>query len=348
MAIMTLDALAELAAAALERSGAYPAMADATARALVYADAHGLASHGVVRVPQYAAHLKNGRADGSAQPKVVAGKGGAALIDAASGLAFPACALAVVEAIRRAREFGVAFCAVTNSHHFGVAAYHLEAIGAAGLVGLAFGNSPAAMPAPGGKRPIFGTNPVAAVFPRAAGKAGPLLIDLSLSEVARGKLMVAAKEGKPIPLGWALDADGNPTTDAKRGLEGSMLALGGTKGAMLALIVELLVTALTGAALGFEATSFFIEEGNRPRIGQAFLAIDPEALAGRAVYDERIETLIAAMLADADVRLPGERRRALAVKSKTEGVTIPVTLQDQLLVLAKGLSGPALILDVVH
>ena len=103
------------------------------------------------------------------------------------------------------------------------------------------------MAAAGGKRPLFGTNPIAAVFPRRAG--APLLIDLSLSEVARGKLMVAAKEGKAIPLGWALDGEGQPTTDPKAGLEGSMLPMGGTKGAMLALVVELLVTALTGAAM---------------------------------------------------------------------------------------------------
>ena len=183
------------------------------------------------------------------------------------------------EAIRRARDLGVAYAGVTNSHHFGVAGYHLEAVGAAGFVGMAFGNSPAAMPAAGGSRPIFGTNPIAAIFPRP--QAAPLLIDLSLSGVARGKLMIAAKERKPIPLGWALDKAGKPTTDPKAGLEGSMLPLGGAKGAMLALVVELLVTALTGAAIGFEATSFFVDEGNRPRLGQAFLVIDPAALSSK-------------------------------------------------------------------
>ena len=310
-------------------------MAEATARALVYADSQGLSSHGVSRVPQYATHLGNGRADGAAQAVVVAAKGGAAaLVDARSGLAFPACALAIDEAIRRAREFGVAFVGVTNSHHFGVAAYHLEPVGTVGLVGLALGNSPPAMPAPGGRRPIFGTNPIAAVFPRKAGSGEPLLIDLSLSEVARGKLMVAAKEGRPIPLGWALDKDGNPTTDPKQGLEGSMLAMGGAKGATLALVVEVLVTALTGAAIGFEASSFFVDEGNRPRLGQAFLVVDPAALAGREVYEERIETLIAAILADPDVRLPGYRRYALARKANVEGIEVGAALLDQLTALA--------------
>ncbi|MDQ2963393.1 MAG: Ldh family oxidoreductase [Pseudomonadota bacterium] len=328
---LSLEQLHDLAYHALARAGAHSDMAVATARALVYANAHGLSSHGVARIPQYAAHLKNGRADGSAKPKITAAKGGAALVDAGCGLAFSACALAVHEAIRRARDFGVAYAGVTNSHHFGVAGYHLEAVGGAGLVGMAFGNSPAAMPAAGGTRSIFGTNPIAAIFPRP--HAAPLLIDLSLSEAARGKLMIAAKEGKAIPLGWALDKEGKPTTDPEAGLEGSMLPLGGPKGAMLALIVELLVTALTGAAIGFEATSFFVNEGNRPRLGQAFLVIDPAALSGRAIYDERIEALIAAMQEDPAVRLPGYRRYALAARAAEEGIAIPVALHRQLIEL---------------
>jgi len=328
----TIAALSDLAARALARAGASQEMARATADALVAADAQGLASHGVSRVPQYATHLSNGRADGGAVAVVVRAKGGAVLVDARCGLAFPACALAVSEAIARAREHGVAFAGVTNSHHFGVAAYHLGPVGEAGLVGLAFGNSPAAMPAAGGRTPIFGTNPIAAVFPRRDG--APLSIDLSLSEVARGKLMVAAKEGKSIPVGWALDRDGQPTTDPKAGLEGSMLPMGGTKGAMLALVVELLVTALTGAAIGAEASSFFVDEGNRPRIGQAFLVIDPAALAGRDVYLERVETLIGMMLRDAGVRLPGARRTALAAKAVDEGIEIPQALAGQLESLA--------------
>ena len=328
----TLGELTDLSMRALASAGANPAMAAATAKALVAAEAQGLASHGMARVPQYATHLRNGRADGNAVPTLARARGGAALVDAHSGLAFPACAFAIDEAIKRAREFGVSFVGVTNSHHFGVAADHLEAVAAAGMVGLAFGNSPSAMPAAGGKHPIFGTNPIAAIFPRRVGAA--LAIDLSLSEAARGKVMVAAKEGRPIPAGWALDREGQPTTDAKAALSGSMLAMGGTKGAMLAMIVELLACALTGAAMGFEADSFFVDEGNRPRIGQAFLVIDPDALAGRAVYLERIETLIAEMQKDAGVRLPGARRGGLGAKARETGVEIPAALAEQLQRLA--------------
>ncbi len=332
MAKLAVDELRALAEVALAKAGANAAMARATARALVAADAQGLASHGVSRVPQYAGHLKINRAVGSAQPKVARAKGGAALIDAAEGLAFAACELAISEAISRASEYGIAFSGVTNSHHFGAAAYHLDAVAAAGLVGFAFGNSPSAMPAWGGKRALFGTNPIAAVFPRKSG--APITIDLSLSEVARGKIMVAANQGKAIPLGWALDKNGVPTTDAKEALSGMMLPAGGVKGAMLALMVELMVCALTGAHFGFEADSFFVNEGNRPQIGQAFIAIDPNALAGNEIYYERIETLLVAMLADPEVRVPGYRRDDLAARAQKEGIEIPDALIKQLRELA--------------
>ena len=322
-----------MAERALVNAGASEATARVTARALVDAEAQGLSSHGMSRVAQYATHLRNGRADGHAVPVIARERGGAILVDARCGLAFAACALAVDEAIRRARDLGVAFAGVTNSHHFGVAAWHLEPVAGAGMVGLALGNSPAAMPAAGGKRALFGTNPIAAVFPRRGAPA--LTIDLSLSEVARGKVMVAAKEGKPIPLGWALDRDGRPTTDPKAALDGSMLAMGGAKGAMLALVVELLVTALTGAAQGFEASSFFVDEGNRPRIGQAFLVVDPDALAGRDVYLERVETLVRAMEQDEGVRLPGARRAALAARARANGIEVAQALAEQLRALAQ-------------
>jgi len=331
MATLTLDAARAKVDAALQRAGAGAAMARSTARALVLAEAQGLASHGLGRVAQYATHLRNGRVDGSAVAAVVRSKGAAAVVDAGDGLAFPACDLAVSEAVRRAGEFGIAIVGVVNSHHAGVIVDHLRAVAEAGMVGLGFANSPAAMPAAGGRHPVFGTNPVAAIFPRrsdpavAGSSAVPLMIDLSLSEVARGKLMVAAKAGKPIPPGWALDANGEPTTDPKAGMAGSMLPIGAVsspKGAMLALVVELLVTALIGAHFGFEASSFFVDEGNRPKIGQTFIVIDPDALAGRAAFLERLEVLVAEMLGDPGVRLPGARREALLCDAERGGLEV--------------------------
>ncbi|MDE2501971.1 MAG: Ldh family oxidoreductase, partial [Burkholderiales bacterium] len=262
-------------------------------------------------------------ADGAAMPAVRRRRAGALVVDAGEGLAFAACELAVAEAIAAARTQGIAIAGVVRSHHAGVIVDHLRPAVAAGMVGLGFSNSPAAMPAAGGRHPIFGTNPVAAAFPRRSGD--PLLIDLSLSEVARGKLMVAAKKGEAIPEGWALDADGRPTTDPKAALTGSMLAIGAVsspKGAMLALVVELLVTALIGAHFGYEASSFFVDEGNRPGIGQLFVVIDPDALAGNASYLDRVEALVAEMLVDEGVRLPGARRAALLRRAQAEGLEV--------------------------
>ena len=313
-----------LVAAELRRAGAGAAMAESTARALVLAESQGLGSHGLSRVAQYATHLRNGRVNGGAQAKVLRHKGGALVVDADEGLAFPACELAVREAVALAREQGIVFAGVVRSHHCGVVVDHLRAAAAAGMVGLGFANSPAAMPAAGGRHAVFGTNPVAAVFPRR--NADALTIDLSLSEVARGKVMLAAKNGQTIPVGWALDAAGEPTTDARAALAGSMLPLGAVsspKGAMLALVVELLVTALIGANFGFEASSFFVDRGNRPGIGQAFVIIDPGALAGAAHYLDRVEVLVAEMLRDDGVRLPGMRREALRRQAEAEGIEVP-------------------------
>lgn len=333
MPTITLADLTDLVTRALERAGATRTQAEPTAAALATAEAQGLSSHGLARVPLYCAHLRTGRTDGRAEPRIASEKPAAVLIDAAFGMAFAACALAVREAVARAQSNGAAFAGVTNSNHFGVAALHLMPVAAAGLVGLAFGNSPAAMAAWGGKRPLFGTNPIAAVFPRREGQ--PLVIDLSLSEVARGKLLVAAREKKAIPPSWAIDKDGRSTTNPQAGLEGSMLPAGGVKGAMLALVVELLCVALTGAAYGFEADSFFSETGNRPRIGQAFLVVDPGALAGRDTYLDRMETLITAMRADPDVRLPGQRRLQNEARARREGVPVQDPLYEELLALAE-------------
>jgi len=328
---ITLQEARNIVSAALQSAGAHTPMADATARALVLAEAQGLASHGLSRVGQYSTHLRNGRVNGAAVPTVMHTKPAAAIVDAQEGLAFPACDLAVAEAIRRASECGIAIVGVSNSHHCGVVVDHLRAVAHAGMVGLGFANSPSAMPAAGGKHPIFGTNPVAAVFPRRGTDA--LMIDLSLSEVARGKLMVAAKSGRSIPLGWALDKNGQPTTDPQAGMDGSMLPVGAAsspKGAMLALVVELLVTALIGAQFGFEASSFFVDAGNRPRIGQTFIVIDPGALAGREYFLDRLEVLVTEMLSDDGVRLPGARRETLRRAAEVSGINVSDAMLESL------------------
>ncbi len=367
MALISITELAALAADALRASGASETMARVTAKYLVVAESQGLATHGVMRVPSYCGHLKSGRANGAAAPRIVNEKPAACLIDAGNGLGFEPCEFAIGQAIERASQHGIGFAGVTNSHHCGALGILLEPVAAAGMVGLAFSNAPAAIMAWGGKRPLLGTNPVAAVFPREKWRADslpaapavrgqraqalaatsdcsaneewrgpPLVIDLSLTQVTRGQIMLLAKEGKPIPEGWGMDKDGNPTTDAQKILVGgSLYAVGGLKGTMLALAVELLCCALTGAALSHEVESMHTSDGPPLRLGQAFLAVDPAALAGSDVYFESVETLIAAMLEDDDTRLPGDRRHALAARAAKDGIEVNADLEKQLRELAR-------------
>ena len=322
------QALFRLARAALERAGAHSRMAEAAAQHLVRAEEQGLPTHGMSRVPFYCSMLRNGRADGAAQPAMAAERAAACLIDNRDALPYVSVQWAVGEAIQRARRNGIGLAGIRNSAHVGVLGIHLAPVAEAGLVGLAFTNSPAAIPAWGGKKALFGTNPVAAVFPRKDRE--PIVIDLALTTVVRGKIMMAMRRGERIPEGWALDRHGKPTTDPREAIEhGSLFPIGGAKGAMLALMFELLCAALTGAAIGPEADSFFSEQGNRPRIGQVFIAIDPSGLSGAEKYLERVETVVSAMLADPEVRLPGARRFA-AEKSAAQGIEIPDELLAQI------------------
>ena len=320
--------LFRLGCTALERAGAHTAMAQAAARHLVQAEAQGLPTHGMSRVPFYCSMLRNGRADGAAQPGMVSDRAAACLIDNRDGLPYVSVDWAVAEVIQRARRNGIAFAGIRNSSHVGVLGIHLLAVAEAGLVGFAFTNSPAAIPAWGGKKPLFGTNPVAAAFPRRS--ADPIVIDLALTTVVRGRIMMAMRNGERIPEGWALDRHGKPTTDPKEAIEhGSLFPIGGAKGAMLALMFELICASLTGAAIGPEADSFFAEQGNKPRIGQAFIAIDPAALAGSDKFAERVEAVVSTMLSDPEVRLPGARRFA-AERAAKAGLEIPDDLLAQI------------------
>jgi (2R)-3-sulfolactate dehydrogenase (NADP+) len=330
--------LFRLAKQALVNAGAHEAMAETTARHLVRAEEQGLPTHGMSRVPFYCSMLRNGRADGKAKPSMAAEKAAVCLIDNADALPYESAAWAIEEAIQRARRNGIGFAGIRNSAHVGVLGIHLLKVAEAGMVGVAFTNSPAAIPAWGGRKALFGTDPVAFAFPRKG--AEPIVVDLALTTVTRGKIMVAMQKGEKIPEGWALDRHGKPTTDPKEAIEqGSLFPIGGTKGAMLALAFELVCAALTGAAIGPEADSFFSEQGNKPRIGQAFLAIDPGALAGMEKYFERVEAVVRAMLADEGVRLPGAKRFASEKKLRAEGIEIADELLAKIEKLAHGSEG---------
>jgi (2R)-3-sulfolactate dehydrogenase (NADP+) len=297
---LSLDAARDLARAALVACRTSEANATAVAAALVAAEADGLAGHGLSRVAAYADQAKSGKVDGFAVPAVARPRPGAVLVDAGMGFAFPALDAAVDAVAGIAPDQGVVAAAVANSHHFGVAGHHVEAVARRGLIGLLFGNSPAAIAPWGGATPLFGTNPIAFACPRTG--AEPLVVDLSLSKVARGKIMVAAQKGEP------------------------MLPMGDAKGAALVLVVELLAVALTGSNFGWEASSFFTADGPAPRVGQLLIAIDPGAFGPSAVTERRIADLCGAVLGQRGARLPGDRRLALRVKAARDGIAVPAAL----------------------
>lgn len=324
---LSLDEARKLAAAVLIAHRTSPENAVSVARALVAAEADGQKGHGLSRLPSYAAQAESGKVNGIAVPRIVARSGAALRVDAEHGFAFPALELALHELAVRAPETGIAAAAVFRSHHFGQAGYHVERLADRGLIGLVFGNSPKAIAPWGGRQGVFGTNPIAFAAPRR--KQPALVVDLSLSKVARGKVMVAAERDEAIPADWALDAEGRPTTDPKAALEGTMLPMGDAKGAALVLMVEVLAAALTGARLGFEASSFFTAEGDSPGVGQLVVAMDPEFLSG-GLFEERLETLIAAMLDQDGVRLPGSRRLEARANAEANGLEVPRPLYDKL------------------
>ncbi|WP_417524389.1 Ldh family oxidoreductase [Marinovum sp.] len=323
--LMSREEAEALVTRAFTASGASPAMADSSARALVAAEIDGQKGHGFSRVAAYAAQLRSGKVSGKARP-VAQVRGARIDIDAGNGLAFPAIDLAIDQLKALTPRTGVAMAAIRRSHHCGQLGAHVERLAEAGFSALMVANTPKAMAPWGGSSALFGTNPIAFAAPRAP--APPLVIDLSLSKVARGKVMAAQKAGTPIPEGWALDAQGQPTTDPAAALAGTMVPAGDAKGAALALVVEILAATLTGANRSDEASSFFEAEGPPPGVGQMILAFDTGAVAG---FGDRLEALLSAITAQEGARLPGQSR--LAGRAAAQGgaeVTVPGHLIEEI------------------
>ncbi len=328
---LTLDAAHRLVTDALVAHASEPKVAHSVATALLAAEVDGQPGHGLSRVPSYAAQAASGKVDGHAQPTVERVASAAWRIDAQDGFAYPALDLAIERLVETAPRAGIGVATVFRSHHAGQAGHQVERLAAQGLVGLMFTNTPKAIAPWGGGQALFGTNPIAFAAPRTA--APPLVIDTSLSRVARGKIMLASRRGEPIPEGWALDADGAPTTDPDAALAGSMVPMGDAKGAALALMVELLAAALSGAHFGHEASSFFDAAGAPPGVGQTLIALAPGPLSGDT-FTQRIETLLEAVLAQPGTRLPGAdkaQRRELATRV---GLRLNAALHAELRTLA--------------
>jgi len=294
--------------------------AAAVARALVQAEIDGQRGHGLTRIESYAAQSRAGKVNGFAVPSIARTKPGAMMVDVGGGFAYPAIDRMIEALPAAAREAGVVGAALHRSHHCGAMGWHVERLADLGLVALAFANAPDAMAPWGGAKRLYGTNPIAFGAPRR--HAMPIVVDLALSEVARGKILAAAGRGEPIPEGWASDAEGRPTTDAKAALAGTLMPIGGAKGAALALMVEVLAVTLGGANFAFEASSFFDDSGGPPGVGQFFVGIDPAAFGGRETFLARIETIAALIEDDPGTRVPGARRADLRAAAQRDGLAV--------------------------
>lgn len=326
--IMEPGEIEALALETLEAAGARTESARPLARAIAAAEREGIASHGLMYLPIYAEHLRCGKVDGQAVPKVTCPRHGTVLVDAATGFAHAAIEAGFAELMPRARELGVAALAIHDSYNCGVLGYHTERLAAEGLVGLGFTNAPASIAPVGGNRPVIGTNPFSLAVPDGDGGAA-ILIDQSASVVARSEVMKHAREGRPIPEGWALDPDGQPTRDPELGIKGSMAPSGGYKGVGIGLLTEVMAAALTGAYLGIDAAPFSGTKGGPPRTGQFFLAIDPAATAGEAFAD-RITALADAVTEQPGARLPGQGRRAARKRHDRDGIQVSAALLEKI------------------
>ncbi|MFP3563011.1 Ldh family oxidoreductase [Paraburkholderia sp. SIMBA_030] len=332
-ATLTVDLadLETLAARALRASNVGSANANAVARSIAYAERDGQQIVGLSYLPTYCAHAACGKVDGFAEPVLDVLSPAVIRVDARTGFAHPALALGLPALDDAARRVGVATLAIGNSYACGSLGYFIEELAERGLVGLMFANASPSIAPHGGKVPFFGTNPLAFAAPRS--REAPLVIDQSSSVVAKVAVIDACERGTALPLGWALDADGQPTTDAAAAMAGSLSPIGGYKGASLALMIDLFAGGLTGSNFSFEASSFGDSDGGPPRTGQFVIAFDP-LVFGSHSFIERTETLLMAMQSEPDVRVPGARRTD-ARRRNQAGITVPTALWESIQRLAR-------------
>ncbi len=320
--ILPALAVEQLISGALQRSNTSAANAASVARALLSAELTGQTGHGLRRVASYAAQAAVGKVDGQSVPRLDSPRPGVAVVDAGHGFAYPALDLAIAWLAEVTPQQGIAIAGVKRSHHCGVAGAIVEALVDHGLVAMMFANTPSAMAPWGGRRAIYGTNPIAFAVPLPGDD--PITVDISLSRVARGKIMAARQKGEPIPDNWAFDADGQPTSDAEAALAGTMAPMGDAKGTVLALMVELLAAGLTSAHYSYEQSSFLNAEGPPPGSGQTLIAIDPAAF-GDGTLDRF--AAMAGMIADMEgARVPGHRRQALKRQHLENGIPVDADL----------------------
>lgn len=305
---------------ALTGSGLAPEHAGYFTAAILDTELSGLEGHGFYWLQYYCQHLRHGKVDGHAVPKVTAISSSSFRVDAQHGFAHPAIEAGFARLIPAAKAQGIAAMGVFNSYNAATLGFHTGTLAQAGLLAIGATNAVPTVAPVGGSRPIIGTNPISYAVPAPGGEIA-FLVDQSATAVAWTAVKRAAESGKPIPLGWALDAQGQPTTDAEAGLAGSMAPAGGVKGFSIGLLVEVLCAALAGGRLGPDQGSFTDNDGVPIDNGQFFIAIDPQAFSGGS-FDATIARLVMSITEQEGARLPNARRTANKLRLATEGLFV--------------------------
>lgn len=328
----TASEIFDLAFDCLRRNGCDEENARAIADIITSAEIDGCASHGLFRLAGYVAALRSGKVDGSARPLV--GTSGVApgilRVDAAGGFAPLALVMARPKLIAAARQQGVAAMAVVGVHHFSALWADVEPLAEEGLAAIACTAYLPAVAPTGSRTPFFGTNPMAFAWPRK--NTAPMVIDQSSAAMARGDVMIAARDGHDIPAGVGLDENGQATTDPEEVLKGMMLPFGGHKGSAIALMIELLAAGLIGEAFSIEAKERDNGDGGPPQGGMFILAMNPE-LFGDSNWKAHSEDFLTDLSNLDGARLPGDRRLANRAINSERGIRIPQHLHQQILSL---------------
>jgi len=292
---------------ALMKHGAQEWIAESVARAVRKAEATGNLICGLYYLESYCKQLVTGRVKGDAVPVVSRPKIATIKVDAQFGFAQAAFEKGLAEAIDVVKETGTASLAICHAHTCTSLGYFTEQIAEAGLLGIGFTNASAVVSPPGGKKAVIGTNPIAMSVPAKTGGVA-FQFDQSTSAVALGKITMAAAAKEPIPLGWAVDANGEPTNDPQAALKGSLVSTGGYKGYGFGLMAEVLAAAITGSVNSVDVKGLKVPEGEPHNLGQFYFLMDPTAVSGNAFW-ERITTLTDAVSEQEGARLPGQHRR---------------------------------------
>jgi len=305
MPTITIDTIYEDSRQALETHGAAPWIAQSVARAVAAAESHGNVICGLYYLESYCLQLRTGRVKGDVDPVVSLPKPGSVFVDAKFGFAQAAFEKALPTAIETAKSQGTASLAVGHAHTCTSLGYFTEQIARAGLVAIGLTNASPIVAPPGGNTRVLGTNPIAMSVPDGSGDLA-MHFDFSTSAVALGKITMAKAAGRDIPLGWAVDSDGNPTTDPSAALTGSLVSAGGYKGWGFGLMGEVLAACFTGTTMSVDMKPLKVPEGAPHNLGQTYLLFDPAVHHDGFV--QRFETLATAVAAQDGARIPGADR----------------------------------------